>query len=407
MKDPKSIDIQGGWDAAFSSRSADSSLTVIDGGGSGSVLSIEVSNGVGVTVGVEGFTVRNGKAAQGAGIRVNAGGDGSTITLVLNNNTVIRNASSDRGGGIFIQAIGGYVDVTLTNNTISENTANNEGAGIRVFSRSGGTALVRIANNVISGNAVTHSVGERVGWEGGGVAGYAGPSGTTSLGMTNNLITGNQARFGGGVFGHTLGSGALLTIEMTNNIVAGNKADYGAGIFSGGLEGSIKLALANNTITTNVGGMNVEGKGTGGIHLISDGALMSLTSQNDIVWGNAGPPGIFIGVAEGRPGSATMKASYSNIGPPIRSLGGVYTLDETMDKDPLFVNPGKGVFLLRDASPCIDAGDPGSAYNDVARPPAGGTGRNDMGAYGGPNGRNWASNLLPRLESLPSPSLLP
>lgn len=48
--------------------------------------------------------------------------------------------------------------------------------------------------------------------------------------------------------------------------------------------------------------------------------------------------------------------------------------------DPMFNDPGAGDFGLPEGSPCIDAGDPDAAYNDID-----GT-RNDLGPTGGPGG---------------------
>ncbi|HEX2974554.1 MAG TPA: right-handed parallel beta-helix repeat-containing protein, partial [Bacteroidales bacterium] len=48
-------------------------------------------------------------------------------------------------------------------------------------------------------------------------------------------------------------------------------------------------------------------------------------------------------------------------------------------KDPLFINPDTQNFGLMAGSPCIDTGDPASAFNDIDGS------RNDMGAYGGPD----------------------
>ena len=50
--------------------------------------------------------------------------------------------------------------------------------------------------------------------------------------------------------------------------------------------------------------------------------------------------------------------------------------------DPIFLDPENGDFHLDPTSPCVNAGAPESEHND----PDGS--RNDMGAYGGPNG-NW------------------
>ncbi len=69
---------------------------------------------------------------------------------------------------------------------------------------------------------------------------------------------------------------------------------------------------------------------------------------------------------------------------------GGFTGVGNIDADPLFVAPtaGDGVsydgltanWSLQAGSPCIDAGNPDAMYNDLDGS------RNDMGAYGGPNG---------------------
>jgi predicted outer membrane repeat protein len=46
-------------------------------------------------------------------------------------------------------------------------------------------------------------------------------------------------------------------------------------------------------------------------------------------------------------------------------------------------------FQISSVSPCIDAGNPNTPYNDVCFPPSLGESRNDMGAYGGPLACNW------------------
>ena len=55
--------------------------------------------------------------------------------------------------------------------------------------------------------------------------------------------------------------------------------------------------------------------------------------------------------------------------------------------DPKFVNTDRGDFRLAENSPCIDAGDPDSIYNDVDGS------RNDMGAFGGPDPINLSMTL--------------
>ena len=371
---PKTLTLQGGWNQGFTSRSDDSSLTVIDGGGNGSVVNIRAGPGVAITLTIEGFTIRNGKADKG-------------------------------GGGISILSVGGSVDTTLVNNTISGNTANNEGGGIRVESGSGGVALVTLTGNVITGNNVTHLVERQGGWDGGGVAAFASGSGTTTLRLTNNLITGNEAAWGGGVFGYAWGSNATVTVVLTNNIITGNEARAGGGIFScsgqtcpiSGSGGSVIWTLTNNIITG-----NMASEGSGGIHFYSgssygDGGLISLSTKNDILWGNTDPQ-LAVSVEEGKSGVATAEALYSDIGSIWSSGGGNYTLENVINADPLFVDPTNQIFLLQDGSPCVDTGDPGSAYNDGCRPPAKGTERNDMGAYGGPDNCYWSGYPAESIE---------
>lgn len=405
---PKTLTLQGGWDSEFTSRSNDSSLTVIDGGGRDRVINIQTDPRVTIELTIEGFTIQNGEAERGGGIYAQASGSGSTMTLVLANNTVMGNASTNRGGGIFIQSLEGSIVATLTNNTIIENMTNNEGGGIRIESSGGGSAVITLSGNVITGNTVTHLLERQGGWDGGGIAAFTSRSGTTTLCLINNLITGNEAGYGGGVFGYAWGSDASLSITLTNNIIAGNRAQYGGGIFSCSGKtcpisqpgGSVTWTLTNNTITENTASV-----GVGGIHLASgstfgDGGFISLSMQNDIVWGNTDPGGgqqLVVGVAEGKSGIATAKASYSDIGLIDTHGGGTYTVDHVIDVDPLFVDPVNQVFLLQDGSPCIDAGDPSSAFNDGSCPPGKGTERNDMGAFGGPSNSDWP---LPIVASL-------
>lgn len=51
-----------------------------------------------------------------------------------------------------------------------------------------------------------------------------------------------------------------------------------------------------------------------------------------------------------------------------------------IDADPLWVDPDNKDFHLQSSSPCVDAGNPDTEFNDLD------SSRNDMGAYGGPFG---------------------
>jgi len=99
----------------------------------------------------------------------------------------------------------------------------------------------------------------------------------------------------------------------------------------------------------------------GGIHCIGS----SLSLLNCILWYNS-PQGIKIS-------SSSVSVSYSDI-------DGGWTGEGNINSDPIFVDPGNDDFHLQPGSPCIDAGNPATQYND----PDGSI--NDMGAYGGPGG---------------------
>lgn len=55
--------------------------------------------------------------------------------------------------------------------------------------------------------------------------------------------------------------------------------------------------------------------------------------------------------------------------------------------NPIFLSTN--VLTIVPGSPCIDAGDPALAYNDICFPPSLGGPRNDMGAHGGPGACCW------------------
>ena len=167
--------------------------TIIDGGGSGSVLTFS-STEDGTSI-IDGFTVQNG--------------------------------NSDVGGGVFISG----TSPVIRNCWIMNNVARN-GAGIYCI---GDGASPIIKNNKIIHN---HATG---GSDGGGI--YSNDSSPVIL---NNIISFNQAdSTGGGVF--VSGSGSPI---ITNNQMDGNSAQAGGGIYCGGGEMTVK----NNIIVNSPGG---------------------------------------------------------------------------------------------------------------------------------------------------------
>ncbi len=119
-------------------------------------------------------------------------------------------------------------------------------------------------------------------------------------------------------------------------------------------------------------------------------------AYNNVIYGNDGCNVISLGdsvdfqnniVAENTGGSEAVSGSSSSVGfnnswgNDGSNFGWMIEGNDNMEMDPKFVDAEGGDFTL-DAgfSPCIDAGNPLSGYDD----PDGS--RNDMGAYGGPHG---------------------
>ncbi|MFC1986169.1 DUF1565 domain-containing protein [Chloroflexota bacterium] len=420
----KTLTLQGGWDSEFAYRSEDSSLTVIDGRAENRVINIEAASGVTIEVVIDGFTIQNGKADFGAGIwaasvgtnarlvltldninvtknEANEQGSGisagaqalnSSTTLRIINSTVVANNSNRHGAGVAIRSFGGSVEANLENNTVTQNTANNFGAGILIMSNNGGSASINLAKNIITGNVVTRLLDRNDGGnDGGGIAIYStGSSTQLEVSINNNVIVSNEAGFGGGIYGHALDS-ANATITLANNIISQNTARLsGAGIFS--LSGSTNSSekpggniiweLTNNTIAGNISKRDSPGIGSN----TAEGGATTISSCNDIIWGNVPRESTQVQLANvgGNAKTVTFGASYSNI-TSLSAFDGANTkMEHVIEKDPLFTDMANKIFYLQGGSPCIDSGDPSSIYNDGKRPPGKGTERNDIGAYGGP-----------------------
>ena len=177
-------------------------------------------------------------------------------------------------------------------------------------------------------------------YNGGGI--YCSSSNPT---IKNVIISNNSAfGYGGGIYcNHS-------NPTIKNVIISNNSAtDYGGGIYCNDSDAIItNCNISNNSA-------NEEGTGL----CMNSGTI---TILNSIFWNNV----IYIY-------SGTITITYSDI-------QGGYAGTGNINLNPLFVSETD--FHLQANSPCINAGNPASGYNDEDGS------RNDMGAYGGPNG-NW------------------
>ena len=198
------------------------SSTIIDGGGYGSVVTIE--NGEDSAAVLIGFTLRNGWWGSGGGIHCydsdpkilnNIVTDNGSImygggiycvesNAIIRGNVIIRNTTDNGGYGGGIHILG--VDVTpfIGNNFISANSSS-YGAGIFCAH-----AAALIANNIIVEDTAYFSGGGIQFWNSDAI-------------FVNNIIYGNVAfNSGGGIYFH------ISDAQVTNTICWG---DYAPGSF--------------------------------------------------------------------------------------------------------------------------------------------------------------------------------
>jgi CSLREA domain-containing protein len=162
--------------------------SILDGTGAHRVLSVPTG-----TVSLSGLTIRNGSAAQGAGI-ANSG------VLTVTSSTITGNTATDQGGGIFN---GGTL--TVSNSTIAGNTATNQGGGLF----NGGTATFSFAT--VSGNGAG---------SGGGV--FSSGTGSTTT-LTGTVLA--KSTSGGDCAGGSLTSSGHNLVQAPGSCFSAGATD--------------------------------------------------------------------------------------------------------------------------------------------------------------------------------------
>ena len=177
--------------------------------------------------------------------------------------------------------------------------------------------------------------------------------------LTNCLVTGNMAMFGGGVcygyvnnctlMGNTAGGytyslgGGTHNSMVNHSAIISNIAQRGGGV-SGGSVNNCLLAGNAATIYGGWGGGAVDGVLSNctvyGNTAARGGGLYNCAAQNCIVWSN---------VAADEPNCSTSRVSYSCTIPQPGGSGNI-------TNDPVFLNVATGSYRLAAASPCIDRG---------------------------------------------------
>lgn len=289
----------------------------------------------------------NSSPKYGGGIAVtNDALEGGDLTLV--NCKILSNTTQLKGAGIY--AVMGANTLTLSGCSLSQNTiAINQttlyGAGLFVRGNS-----VLMNCSVSSNWCHVHPASRGMG------AGIYALEGNTVL--NNCVINGNYT-----VEGVFSDSGSL---NMTNCIVIGHTPSVGIDV-NGGVANVVNCTVAHNY------GYGVFSM-SGSINIINSILFFNNRGGQQYQGYNVGSESMTYSCVEGGfPGEGNIAFD-----PVLESVA-----------NPVIV-PG---------SPCIDAGNPGLVFNDSCRPPALGTVRNDMGAYGGPGACGWP--VLPRIVVQP------
>jgi hypothetical protein len=290
-------------------------VTIIDGNQAGSVITI-IGSGSGTVV--DGFTITNGSGtvegtfyAYGGGIYC-IGPSATIMNNVITGNTATGPNASGSGGGIFcgIHSSPMILGNVISNNTVEKGFLPSNGGGICCSSKA------IIANNIITDNKAPDA--------GGGI--YGVPN------LYNNVIAGNEASVGGGIF-HSEDSGFI-----ENNTIVKNKADKGGGVFSS--------------------------------------VFVDMTCiLNSILWDNEAAEGPEIYLQEEIISYAFLTISYSDVDGGLSSVyvgtGSILNWGAGMiDSDPLFFDRVAGDYHLQQdpcqpviVNPCVDTGSTLVTYN--------------------------------------------
>lgn len=275
--------------------------------------------------------------SDGADVTIVDGGHAGTVLSVTNGQTsateitgltLMRGVTSSQGGGLYISNSSPHVhDIVLTDNEAQQ----------------GGGLYIEESDSTVEDLTIEYNSASSIG---GGV--YLRGGGPT---LVHLVVRSNS---GGGV--KTIASGGIVA----NSLILDNDGGQdGFALYVAGGVVAINNVISGNSATSSSWAVYSEsGATTSG----------NIVYQND-AWGLIGWSG------------AEYNLSYDNSVTNWGMDGYSGRMGENdLEADPRFVDAASGDYTLDSFSPCVDAGNPASAYNDVDGS------RNDLGVYGGPYG---------------------
>lgn len=356
---PEGVGLYGGFsgsEALRELRDPLAHLTILDGGGNGSVVVVRL-NATPATV-LDGFTIQNG-AGYTVNKRTSGGGvlaDGASPTI--RNNRILSNGAL-YGGGIFLSGSAGAV---VEGNVIEDNkgtdTAGSTGCGSGLYALN---ATVSIRGNTFSGNMAANS---------NTVAGGAIGLQSSTAEVTGNTILLNSGVGGGGIFvgggqamitrnliarndGINQGGGvyaASATLDLRDNLIAGNHA---ADQYSSGDSGLGSGVLLEKMISANVVGNTIVAN-TGPHGAVATRYSTGSFLNNIIAFNDSGAYR-----AQGDTVSAAYRNNdfYQNSAFDVSGLTGVLGAGGNLNADPILADLDNGNYHIQPNSPCRDAGE--------------------------------------------------
>ncbi|MFO7652385.1 MAG: right-handed parallel beta-helix repeat-containing protein [Candidatus Krumholzibacteriia bacterium] len=340
-----SLLLTGGWNAAFTARSQNPALTVVDGGAAGSVLTVQA---VGGRVEVRGLTLTNGSSTSGGGVRCDLGGP---MTVVIAGCHIIDNlvtAYTAQGGGLYLLAPAGAV-IDIIGNRIEGNTchatdSNASGGGIQ--GSTSGDGGVRVLGNTIRANEA-HTVLDQQSM---GAGAYLSASDTGSVIFSDNLVNGNLST---GV-GTAIQTGAYIgawqtasSVEIRRNLIWDNPSTKTGAVgaaFGTGALGSSTVVLSD-TVVAAAGGEGIEVQAYQDSHI----------SLSNVTVTDVAGRGWYVSTS----GTATIDLANSvtwSTGSADFIAGAITSYNNLSNVDPLFVAAAQGNFQPGPGSPVISYG---------------------------------------------------
>jgi hypothetical protein len=267
----------------------------------------------------------------------------ATVIVVTNTDDSgpgsLRDALATAVDGDIIDATGVFGTILLTSGELQIThavTISGPGAGSLAVD---GNGSFRVFDNLASGVTIsgfTITNGSATGANGGGIFHEGGNSAT--LRLSNCIVSGNSADFGGGIFN----SNGTVTVDSCT--ISDNGAGFsGGGISSSALDGAANLTVTNSTISDN----SATGNDGGGIQNGASGTTLSVASvivSNSTLSGNSatGNGGAIANAADVPPNNARATITNSTISDNSATAngGGIYNATAEFQIGDTILNAG-------------------------------------------------------------------